>query len=96
MSIFYTLDGTKPELLRRPGLGDRSTLRYTEPIRLPSGKAHIRAMAVTRCCDDLYIKKTPEKTELGPNSLSKTKEQMVIIKQCAIVDLRVKTDLIWN
>ncbi|XP_026803532.3 double zinc ribbon and ankyrin repeat-containing protein 1 [Pangasianodon hypophthalmus] len=45
--IFYTLDGTKPELLRRPGLGDSSTLRYTEPIRLPSGKVHVRAIAVT-------------------------------------------------
>ncbi|KAF4093290.1 hypothetical protein AMELA_G00000600 [Ameiurus melas] len=47
VSIFYTLDGTKPELLRRPGLGVSSTLRYTEPIRLPSGKVHVRAMAVT-------------------------------------------------
>ncbi|KAG7315503.1 hypothetical protein KOW79_021591 [Hemibagrus wyckioides] len=45
--IFYTLDGSKPELVRRPGLGDSSTLRYTEPIRLPSGKVHVRAMAVT-------------------------------------------------
>ncbi|XP_053472594.1 double zinc ribbon and ankyrin repeat-containing protein 1 isoform X3 [Ictalurus furcatus] len=47
VSIFYTLDGTKPELLRKPGLGGSSTLRYTEPIRLPSGKVHVRAMAVT-------------------------------------------------
>ncbi|KAI5088882.1 double zinc ribbon and ankyrin repeat-containing protein 1 [Silurus meridionalis] len=48
VSIFYTLDGTKPELLRRPGFGDNSTMRYTEPIRLPCGKVHVRAVAVTR------------------------------------------------
>ncbi|KAF7688252.1 hypothetical protein HF521_014258 [Silurus meridionalis] len=47
VSIFYTLDGTKPELLRRPGFGDNSTMRYTEPIRLPCGKVHVRAVAVT-------------------------------------------------
>ncbi|KAK2819604.1 hypothetical protein Q7C36_021250 [Tachysurus vachellii] len=45
--IFYTLDGSKPELVRRPGIRDSSTLSYTEPIRLPSGKVHVRAMAVT-------------------------------------------------
>lgn len=86
MSIFYTLDGTKPELVRRPGLGD-STLRYTEPIRLPSGKVHVRAIAVTRCCDDLKNNNT-EKTELGLNSLSKTREQMFIIKQSVNVDFK--------
>ncbi|KAF5893410.1 double zinc ribbon and ankyrin repeat-containing protein 1, partial [Clarias magur] len=47
VSIFYTLDGTKPEVPRRPRLGESSTMKYTEPIRLPSGKVHVRAMAVT-------------------------------------------------
>ncbi|KAM9494289.1 double zinc ribbon and ankyrin repeat-containing protein 1 [Clarias gariepinus] len=47
VSIFYTLDGTKPEVPRRPRLGQSSTMRYTVPIRLPSGKVHVRAMAVT-------------------------------------------------
>ncbi|KAI4883741.1 hypothetical protein NFI96_022357 [Prochilodus magdalenae] len=47
VSIFYTLDGSKPEVLRRPGFGN-DTLIYHEPIRLPSGKVSVRAVAVTR------------------------------------------------
>ncbi|XP_062845596.1 double zinc ribbon and ankyrin repeat-containing protein 1 [Trichomycterus rosablanca] len=47
VSVFYTLDGTKPEVPRRPGLRENSTLKYTEPIRLPSGKVCVRAVAVT-------------------------------------------------
>ncbi|XP_076841146.1 double zinc ribbon and ankyrin repeat-containing protein 1 [Brachyhypopomus gauderio] len=47
VSIFYTLDGSKPEVWRRPGSGDSSTLKYTEPIRLPRGKVNVRAVAVT-------------------------------------------------
>ncbi|XP_037390429.1 double zinc ribbon and ankyrin repeat-containing protein 1 isoform X2 [Pygocentrus nattereri] len=46
VTIFYTLDGSKPEVLRRPGFGN-DTLTYSEPIRLPSGKVSVRAVAVT-------------------------------------------------
>ncbi|KAI2650309.1 Double zinc ribbon and ankyrin repeat-containing protein 1 [Labeo rohita] len=45
-NVLYTLDGSKPEMMKRPGFGD-STLKYTEPIRLPVGKVSVRAMAVT-------------------------------------------------
>ncbi|XP_058616839.1 double zinc ribbon and ankyrin repeat-containing protein 1 isoform X2 [Onychostoma macrolepis] len=46
VSVLYTLDGSKPEMMKRPGFGD-STLKYTEPIRLPAGKVSVRAMAVS-------------------------------------------------
>ncbi|XP_073718326.1 double zinc ribbon and ankyrin repeat-containing protein 1 [Misgurnus anguillicaudatus] len=46
VSILYTLDGSKPETIKRPGLSD-STLKYTGPIRLPVGKVSVRAMAVS-------------------------------------------------
>ncbi|XP_073699784.1 double zinc ribbon and ankyrin repeat-containing protein 1 [Garra rufa] len=46
VSVLYTLDGSKPEMVKRPGFGD-STLKYTEPIRLPVGKVSVRAMAVS-------------------------------------------------
>ncbi|XP_056615155.1 double zinc ribbon and ankyrin repeat-containing protein 1 isoform X2 [Triplophysa dalaica] len=46
VSILYTLDGSKPEIVRRTGFAD-STLKYTGPIRLPVGKVSVRAMAVT-------------------------------------------------
>uniref|UniRef100_A0A4W4HSG1 Double zinc ribbon and ankyrin repeat-containing protein 1 n=1 Tax=Electrophorus electricus TaxID=8005 RepID=A0A4W4HSG1_ELEEL len=47
VTVFYTLDGSKPEVRRRPGFGDGGTLKYAEPIRLPSGKVPVRAVAVT-------------------------------------------------
>ncbi|XP_016298296.1 double zinc ribbon and ankyrin repeat-containing protein 1 isoform X3 [Sinocyclocheilus anshuiensis] len=46
VSVLYTLDGSKPEMMKRPGFGDR-TLKYTEAIRLPVGKVSVRAMAVS-------------------------------------------------
>ncbi|KAA0712324.1 Double zinc ribbon and ankyrin repeat-containing protein 1 [Triplophysa tibetana] len=46
VSILYTLDGSKPEIVRRTGFAD-STLKYTGPIRLPVGKVSVRATAVT-------------------------------------------------
>ncbi|XP_051766631.1 double zinc ribbon and ankyrin repeat-containing protein 1 isoform X1 [Ctenopharyngodon idella] len=46
VSVLYTLDGSKPEAMKRLGSGG-STLKFTEPIRLPVGKVSVRAMAVT-------------------------------------------------
>ncbi|XP_022521113.2 double zinc ribbon and ankyrin repeat-containing protein 1 [Astyanax mexicanus] len=47
VSVFYTLDGSKPEVLRRPEVRGSSTMTYSEPIYLPSGKVSVRALAVT-------------------------------------------------
>ncbi|XP_056303971.1 double zinc ribbon and ankyrin repeat-containing protein 1 [Danio aesculapii] len=46
VSVLYTLDGSKPELMKRAGFAD-STLKYTEPVRLPVGKVYVKAMAVS-------------------------------------------------
>lgn len=47
-SIYYTLDGSKPELIRKPGYGACNTLEYKCPIILPVGKIMVKAMAVTK------------------------------------------------
>ncbi|XP_063061911.1 double zinc ribbon and ankyrin repeat-containing protein 1 [Engraulis encrasicolus] len=44
--IYFTLDGTKPEVERRLGSGDSNTLRYTAPVCLPAGRVTVRAFAV--------------------------------------------------
>ncbi|NXB76669.1 DZAN1 protein, partial [Donacobius atricapilla] len=47
-SIYYTLDGSKPELVRKPGYGVCNTLEYKGPIILPVGKIMVKALAVTK------------------------------------------------
>ncbi|TRY62376.1 hypothetical protein DNTS_006566 [Danionella cerebrum] len=44
--VLYTLDGSKPELQKRPGSG-ASTLKYSQPVLLPVGKVSVKAMAVS-------------------------------------------------
>uniref|UniRef100_W5NFB6 Double zinc ribbon and ankyrin repeat-containing protein 1 n=1 Tax=Lepisosteus oculatus TaxID=7918 RepID=W5NFB6_LEPOC len=48
VSIFFTLDGSKPEVLKKPGFGESSTLRYRGPVALPEGKVTVKALAVSR------------------------------------------------
>uniref|UniRef100_F6XG53 Double zinc ribbon and ankyrin repeat domains 1 n=1 Tax=Ornithorhynchus anatinus TaxID=9258 RepID=F6XG53_ORNAN len=55
VSIYYTLDGSKPELLKRAGYGENNTFKYSGPITLPDGKILIKAMAVTRTCKESGI-----------------------------------------
>lgn len=47
-SIYYTLDGSKPELIWKPGHGICNTLEYKGPITLPVGKIMVKALAVTK------------------------------------------------
>lgn len=47
-SIYYTLDGSKPELVWKPGYGIYNTLEYKGPITLPVGKIMVKALAVTK------------------------------------------------
>ncbi|XP_032911528.1 double zinc ribbon and ankyrin repeat-containing protein 1 isoform X3 [Catharus ustulatus] len=47
-SIYYTLDGSKPELVWKPGYGICNTLEYKGPITLPVGKIMVKALAVTK------------------------------------------------
>ncbi|XP_075059914.1 double zinc ribbon and ankyrin repeat-containing protein 1 [Mixophyes fleayi] len=48
VSIFYTLDGNKPELFKKVGHTENTTLKYRGPFRLPDGKITVKAVAVTR------------------------------------------------
>uniref|UniRef100_A0A673YTC6 Double zinc ribbon and ankyrin repeat domains 1 n=1 Tax=Salmo trutta TaxID=8032 RepID=A0A673YTC6_SALTR len=48
VTIYYTLDGTKPEVTKRPGFGENSTLKYSGPICLPEDKVSVKALAITR------------------------------------------------
>ncbi|NXS01745.1 DZAN1 protein, partial [Oxylabes madagascariensis] len=41
-------DGSKPELIRKPGYGACNTLEYKGPIILPVGKIMVKALAVTK------------------------------------------------
>ncbi|KAJ7396605.1 DNA-directed RNA polymerase III subunit RPC6 [Pitangus sulphuratus] len=50
VSIYYTLDGSKPELIRKPGYGECNTFKYKGPIILPVGKIMVKALAVTKDC----------------------------------------------
>ncbi|KAM6972425.1 double zinc ribbon and ankyrin repeat-containing protein 1 [Aplochiton taeniatus] len=47
VEVYYTLDGSKPELGKRAGCGEGSTLRYSRPVLLPEGKVSVRALAAT-------------------------------------------------
>uniref|UniRef100_A0A4W5P6R9 Double zinc ribbon and ankyrin repeat-containing protein 1 n=1 Tax=Hucho hucho TaxID=62062 RepID=A0A4W5P6R9_9TELE len=49
VTIYYTLDGTKPEVTKRPGFGENSTLKYSGPIRLPEGKVSVKALNKVIC-----------------------------------------------
>ncbi|NXL02268.1 DZAN1 protein, partial [Mesembrinibis cayennensis] len=41
-------DGSKPELIRKPGYGEHNTFKYKGPIVLPVGKIMVKALAVTK------------------------------------------------
>ncbi|KFV93489.1 Double zinc ribbon and ankyrin repeat-containing protein 1 [Eurypyga helias] len=55
VSIYYTLDGSKPELVRKPGYGEHHTFKYEGPIILPVGKIIVRALAVTKDCRESTV-----------------------------------------
>nr|XP_002711034.2 double zinc ribbon and ankyrin repeat-containing protein 1 [Oryctolagus cuniculus]XP_008254570.2 double zinc ribbon and ankyrin repeat-containing protein 1 [Oryctolagus cuniculus]XP_051701310.1 double zinc ribbon and ankyrin repeat-containing protein 1 [Oryctolagus cuniculus] len=48
VNIYYTLDGSKPEFIKRIGYGENNTLKYTKPITLPDGKIQVKAVAVSK------------------------------------------------
>ncbi|XP_028354993.1 double zinc ribbon and ankyrin repeat-containing protein 1 isoform X2 [Physeter macrocephalus] len=50
VNIYYTLDGSKPEFLKKIGYGENTTLKYTKPITLPDGKIQVKAIAVSKDC----------------------------------------------
>ncbi|KAF6284292.1 double zinc ribbon and ankyrin repeat domains 1 [Rhinolophus ferrumequinum] len=50
VNIYYTLDGSKPEFLKRIHYGENNTFKYTKPITLPDGKIQVKAIAVSKDC----------------------------------------------
>ncbi|KFV80280.1 Double zinc ribbon and ankyrin repeat-containing protein 1, partial [Struthio camelus australis] len=55
VTIYYTLDGSKPELIRKPSYGEHNTFEYKQPIMLPVGKIMVKALAVTKDCRESAI-----------------------------------------
>ncbi|KAG8549564.1 hypothetical protein GDO81_020824 [Engystomops pustulosus] len=48
VSIFYTLDGNKPDILKKSSHPENTTLKYRGPFTLPEGKITLKAVAVSR------------------------------------------------
>ncbi|KAH0618167.1 hypothetical protein JD844_017157 [Phrynosoma platyrhinos] len=48
VTIYYTIDGTKPQFCERLCYRDHNTFVYKEPITLPDGKITVKALAVTK------------------------------------------------
>ncbi|NXJ69917.1 DZAN1 protein, partial [Rostratula benghalensis] len=48
-------DGSKPELIRKPGCGEHNTFKYKGPIILPVGKIKVKALAVTKDCRESTV-----------------------------------------
>ncbi|XP_049689844.1 double zinc ribbon and ankyrin repeat-containing protein 1 isoform X1 [Accipiter gentilis] len=55
VSIYYTLDGSKPEVIRKPRYGEQNTFKYKGPIVLPVGKIMVKALAVTKDCRESTV-----------------------------------------
>uniref|UniRef100_A0ACB8EBH4 Uncharacterized protein n=1 Tax=Sphaerodactylus townsendi TaxID=933632 RepID=A0ACB8EBH4_9SAUR len=53
--IYYTIDGSKPELFKRVGYNDYNTFKYKGPILLPDGKITVKALAVTKDCRESAV-----------------------------------------
>ncbi|XP_067900692.1 double zinc ribbon and ankyrin repeat-containing protein 1 isoform X2 [Heterodontus francisci] len=48
VDIYYTVNGSRPQLLKKPSYGETSTLKYRKPFTLQAGKGTVKALAVSR------------------------------------------------
>ncbi|XP_059117539.1 double zinc ribbon and ankyrin repeat-containing protein 1 [Peromyscus eremicus] len=55
VNIYYTLDGSKPDFLKKVGSGENNTFKYIKPITLPDGKIQVKAVAVSKDCRESGI-----------------------------------------
>ncbi|XP_036607202.1 double zinc ribbon and ankyrin repeat-containing protein 1 [Trichosurus vulpecula] len=74
VNIYYTLDGSKPELLKKKGYGENSTFKYTGPITLPDGKIQVKAMAVSKDCRESGIVTKIFQVDYEPTSVTSFQE----------------------
>ena len=47
-TIYYTINGSKPEPFEKLGHAASNTFKYREPFRLPAGRKTVKAVAVAR------------------------------------------------
>ena len=45
-TIYYTVNGSKPEPFQTIGPAAKSTYKYRDPFRLPAGKRTVKAIAI--------------------------------------------------
>ncbi|XP_030356031.1 double zinc ribbon and ankyrin repeat-containing protein 1 isoform X2 [Strigops habroptila] len=89
VSIYYTLDGSKPELFRKPGCGEHNTFKYKGPIMLPAGKIMVKALAVTKDCRESTVVTKVFLVECKqPNALFSVKEDDKNLLKDSIVQER--------
>ncbi|XP_031998010.1 double zinc ribbon and ankyrin repeat-containing protein 1 isoform X3 [Hylobates moloch] len=69
VNIYYTLDGSKPEFLKRIGYGDNNTFKYIKPITLPDGKIQVKAIAVSKDCRQSGIVTKVFQVDYGPPNI---------------------------
>ncbi|XP_067845348.1 double zinc ribbon and ankyrin repeat-containing protein 1 isoform X2 [Heptranchias perlo] len=48
VDVYYTVNGSRPQLLKNPSYGESFTLKYRKPFTLHAGKGTIKALAVSR------------------------------------------------
>uniref|UniRef100_UPI00398F7967 double zinc ribbon and ankyrin repeat-containing protein 1 isoform X2 n=1 Tax=Pristiophorus japonicus TaxID=55135 RepID=UPI00398F7967 len=48
VDVYYTVNGSKPQLLKKPSYGESSTIKYRKPFTLLAGKGTVKALAVSR------------------------------------------------
>ncbi|XP_055121092.2 double zinc ribbon and ankyrin repeat-containing protein 1 isoform X8 [Symphalangus syndactylus] len=69
VNIYYTLDGSKPEFLKRIGYGENNTFKYIKPITLPDGKIQVKAIAVSKDCRQSGIVTKVFQVDYGPPNI---------------------------
>ncbi|XP_006860699.1 PREDICTED: double zinc ribbon and ankyrin repeat-containing protein 1 [Chrysochloris asiatica] len=89
VNIYYTLDGSKPEFLKKIGYGENNTLKYTKPITLPDGKIQVKAMAVSKDCRKSGIVTKVFQVDYEPsNTISSEDNIENILKDSSNQDLK--------
>ncbi|XP_027477081.2 double zinc ribbon and ankyrin repeat-containing protein 1 isoform X7 [Zalophus californianus] len=89
VNIYYTLDGSKPEFLKRIGYGENNTFKYTKPITLPDGKIQVKAVAVSKDCrQSSIVTKVFQVGYEPPNTVSSENHVENVLKDSSKQELK--------
>lgn len=89
VNIYYTLDGSKPEFLKRIHYGENNTFKYTKPITLPDGKIQVKAIAVSKDCRQSgIVTKVFQVDYEPPNTVSSEDSVEDVLKDSSKQDLK--------